>query len=277
MRNKHVLQAALAACALACGHAAFAANNQLTGQVITGQPVTAVSAEVPIPTVSLLPGTTTSYLDWTGAGTLASAGVLQGLLTTGQNTVYGDDAHMNTTGLLGSMGFSIANTNPTGSGALFGVVQGNIQFFRQSDNSSIGGFNWNIDFTSGGTSAGLPEQSSSRVSFPDGSLESLGLILNTPDIYVTTTFTTVNELTGLGDPNAVGIQIRNPAGGTAAPVASSADKMILNGTVTNSPFANNPGGNSSYFIRLSPVPEPTSIALVALGGFGAARRRRSSR
>src|SRR5436190_18347093 len=207
----------------------------------------------------LAPGTTTSYLDWNGSGTLASAGVLNGFITTGLNSLNGDDAHMNATGKLGTMGFSIANTNATGGPSL-DLVEGEIDFFRQSDSSFISGFLWNVDF---GPSGGLPAQASTRVSFADGSLESLNINLDTPDIFITTEFTnSVNTLDAL-DPN-IGIQIRNPAGGAAAPGASSQDRLIINGAVSNSPFGGNPGGNSSYFVRLSPIPEPAMLGCISV-------------
>jgi hypothetical protein len=196
--------------------------------------------------------------------------VLTNLLTTGLNSLNGDDAVMNRTGLLGTMGLSVANNNPAGSGDGFGLVQGDVQFFRQSDSSFIGGFNWNIDFTASG---GLPGQSSSRLSFPDGGLESLGIVLDTPNIFITTEFTTVNMLLGLDDPNQVGIQIRNPAGGAAAPGSSSTDLLVLGGSPVASPFAGNPVGNTSYFVRIAP--EPGSLALLAIGGLGVLRRRRA--
>src|SRR5205823_5638288 len=136
----------------------------------------------------------------------------------------GDDAHANATGLLGTMGFSIANTNAAGGPGLT-EVDGELDLFRQSDNSFIGGVLFTAPLT---TILGAPlaPQSSVRLSFADGSLESANIIVNTPDIFITTDFTTsVNSLDAV-DPN-VGIQIRNPAGGAAAPGASSQDKMII--------------------------------------------------
>src|SRR5207244_1413117 len=106
-------------------------------------------------------------------------------------------------------------------------VDGELDFFRQSNSSFLGGLIFTANLTAI-LGAPLAAQSSVRLSFTDGSLESLNIILDTPDIFITTTFT--NSLDGLGNPNNnVGIQIRNPAGGAAAPGASSQDRMILNG------------------------------------------------
>ena len=218
----------------------------------------------------LAAGTTTSYLDWSGTGTLASAGSLQALLPTGTMSLNGDDAHMNTTGLLGTMGFSIANTNAAGGPGL-SEVDGELDFFRQSDSSFLGGVTFTANLT---TILGAPlaAQSSIRLSFADGSLEAANIILNTPDIFITTDFTnSVNTLDAV-DSN-VGIQIRNPAGGTAAPGASSQDKMILNGNAVASPFGGNPVGNTSYFTRVSPVPEPAMLGLITVGAALCLRRR----
>jgi hypothetical protein len=204
-----------------------------------------------------------------GAGTLASTGAIQGLFTTGLNKLWGDDLHMNATGLLGTCGFSIANTS-TADTAL-GKITGDIQFFRKSDLTFIDGFNWNIDFGA----AGLAPQSSSRVSFADGALESIGIILDTPDVYMTGEFTSATVVAGSEDPEAIiGIQIRNPAGGAAAPGASSADALVINGTPTNSPFGGNPVANTSLFVRVSPVPEPACLSALAIAGLVTVARRR---
>jgi len=122
----------------------------------------------------------------------------------------------------------------------------------------------------------LAPQSSSRVSFADGALESIGIILNSPDIYMTGEFTSATVVAGSEDPESIiGIQIRNPAGGAAAPGASSADALVINGTPTNSPFGGNPVANTSLFVRVSPaVPEPACLSALAISGLATVARRR---
>jgi hypothetical protein len=177
---------------------------------------------------------------------------------------------MNATGLLGSMGFSIANTNAAGGPGLT-EVDGEIDVFRQSDTSFLGGITFTADLTTI-LGAPLPAGSSVRLAFGDGSLEGANIILDTPDVFITTDFTNVTNSLDAIDSN-VGIQIRNPAGGTAAPGASSQDEMVLNGNVVNSPFGANPPGNTSYFLRVSPVPEPATLGLITVGAAVCLRRR----
>jgi len=232
---------------------------------LTGKPVESTVGAF------LAPGTHTSYLTWSGTGTLSSSGALQGLLTTGTGSVDGDDAHMNDTGLLGTMGFSIANTAAAGGPGMI-AASGECDIFRQSDGMQLAGVAWTADLVAI-LGSPLAAQSSVRLSFADGSLESAGFIIDTPNVFITRTFDSAVDIQG--DPTEnVGIQIRNPAGGPAAPGASSQDRMVLAGTDTLSPFAGSPVGNTSYFLRTAPVPEPTGLALFALSGLSVMIRRR---
>src|SRR5436190_14021258 len=128
-------------------------SGSIQASIVNGQPVA---------TPFVLTAISTKYQDW-GSATgshPAGAGVLNGAVTTGLNQLWGDDANM--VGAVGtqltSMGFSVANNNAAStSGDAFGLMQGEIDFFRQSDSSQIGGFLWSIDFTGSG---GLPGGSS---------------------------------------------------------------------------------------------------------------------
>jgi len=185
-------------------------------------------------------------------------------------SLNGDDAHMNTTGKLGTMGFSIANTNAAGGPGLT-EVDGEFDFFRQSNLSFLGGITFNGDMTAI-LGAPLAANSSVRLSFADGALEAANIILDTPDIFITTEFTnSLNNLDAID--NNVGIQIRNPAGGLAAPGATSQDELVINGTPTVAPFGGVPPGNTSYFVRVSPVPEPAMLGLLTVGAALCLRRR----
>ena len=208
----------------------------------------------------------TKYQDW-GSATgshPAGAGVSQGGVTTGLNNTTGDDWNMipGTAGTeLTSMGFSIVDTNaPTTSGDGFTVIQGEIDFFRQSDNSFINGFLWQTDLTGIAGQPGLNGGQAVRI------------IFDTNNVWCTNTFTSVATVNGLDqNPNNIGQNIRNPVG----PIGTSQDRIIFNGAVQNSPFGANPLGNLTFTVRTGLVPEPGCLALIGLAGLGMLSRRRA--
>lgn len=219
---------------------------------VTGQPV----ADAPGSDATL-----ERYRNWASPPSTLLAGFAQGL-----GSLTGDDVNLIAgPALLDTMGFSIYNGNTAGQRLSF--VDGEIDFFRQSDGSFIGGFLWNADLATLLGSGGLDGGSSVRLSFPAGSLQSLGINLETA-MYVTQTFTTATLPLG-GSSASVGQQIRNPPA-----TGTSADLLVIGGSIVTSPFAGNPVGNMSFTITTTDVPAPGALAILGLGGLVAGRRRR---
>ncbi|MCC6676259.1 MAG: hypothetical protein IT436_03865 [Phycisphaerales bacterium] len=218
---------------------------------VTGQPTSGGSSA---------DATLERYRNWAAPSTLL-AGFAQGL-----GSLTGDDVNLVAgPALLDTMGFSIYNGNAAGQRLAF--ADGEIDFFRQSDGSFIGGFLWNADLATILGSGGLDGGSSVRLSFAAGSLVSLGINLESA-MYVTQTFTTATLPLG-GSDASIGQQIRNPPA-----IGTSADLLIIGGVITTSPFAGNPVGNMSWTITTTDVPAPGAVALLGLGGLVAGRRRR---
>lgn len=216
-----------------------------------------------------LRATALAYADWSAP---QGAGVLNGVATTGLNRLDGDRINLvpNGVNLLSEMGYSFGNQNPAGSTARVTAIATTISFFDGVTLLPVGSFTstTNLSALAGG---GLAAQASVRLNFAPASLESLGLLLPT-NVIVTTTTTSVTFNTGTGtDANLIGQQVRNPVS-----VGSSADELILNGSVVADPFgaAPAPDGNFSYYIVTNSVPAPGSMALLGLGGLMVSRRRR---
>jgi hypothetical protein len=260
-----------AAAVLGVGAMAQASNSLVPGQLHYTQRIigSVEGLDTPPITPHALNNISTKYQDW-GSATgshPAGNGVLVGTISTGLNKTYGDDAEM--VGAAGtqltSFGMSIADNNGnTGGFDGWDVIQGEVDFFRQSDNSFIDGFLFQSSF------GGQLNANSFRVFYNDGQLDPLNTIFDTNNIYVTTTFTSATSLNGTLDPNLLGIQIRTPAG----PIGSSLDEMVINGTVVNSPFGNNPHADSTYAIRTGEVPEPATLGLAGMAVLGMLVRRR---
>jgi len=212
--------------------------------------------------------TANAYADWATPGT----GVINGLLTTGLNRLDGDRVNIvpNGLNLLSSMGYSFANTNPTGSTARVTGVSSTVSFFDGVTLAGIGSFTTtsNLSTLVGG---GLAAQASIRLTFAANSLEAFNIFL-TPSTIVTITTTAVTFNAGTGtDPALNGQQIRNPVS-----IGSSADELILNGNIVADPFgaAPAPDGNVSLLLITNDIPTPSTLALLGLGGLIAGRRRR---
>lgn len=207
----------------------------------------------------------TVYRNWAG-GTIGGTGVYTANVAAqgGGGRLHGDDTAIVPNGIqrLTSMGLNVANLNPVGQRLV--SFTGTVQFFN-AGLAPIGGFGFNSNLSSlagGGLDGG---GGSIRISFSDGSLDSLNIFL-TNVAYTTWTFDTAVFTNG-GTINTLGLQIRNPTDVGS----SNAGLMVLNNGIVP---VSGQSANTSIFIRTDNVPTPGALALLGLGGLAAARRRR---
>lgn len=163
-------------------------------------------------------------------------------------------------GLLSTCGINIANANgPTGSTLTGGQLA--VRFYRLDDGTFINGFNANLP------ALALAPGGSSRLSFPDGALESFNMFLPASGVYMSLQ---VNTLTGTG-----GFTTANAGYQTRGPIntGSSTDNMINVTTNSNFNFAGNPLANGGLFVKTNDVPEPASFGLLLVGALAFFRRR----
>lgn len=200
------------------------------------------------------------YDNWTNPPS-----ALTSLFATGGDEIADDVtfAGFSGAGLLSNAGINLANIDAA-SVLVTGTVA--IRFYDLGDSSFIGGFNANYDLStlSGG---GLPANSSVRLNFGAGALEGMNLFLPAGGVYVSLQHTAA-VFGGDGAISNLGLQTRGPVG-----VGSSVDGMINVTTSTPFDFAGNPVANTGIFIDTNTVPEPASLALLALGAAAFIRRR----
>lgn len=180
--------------------------------------------------------------------------------STDLTAVFGDELTMTGTGRLQEFSFTIFNSG-TSAGALTSA-QMQIQFYRASDGSSIGGFNVNT-----GT---LNLNAGFFTALNVTGLDALNINLDTTDIIVTQTI-----LSRVGTASRLGLVSTTPTS-----VGSSVDQLYID--------AADVGGGVGGFYNITSagvpvafkagyqvvVPAPGAFALMGLGGLVATRRRR---
>jgi len=178
------------------------------------------------------------------------------------NPIFGDALNMTQGGTLSSVGFSLFNSS---SGGNTGSIQAGTMVIKFYDNS--------VNYVSGplsslpllGTATLSLDYSASPLSpgfFLTDSADISGLNISVPqNIFVTQQFTMTS---GTSTRNGIAL-FSNPT------VGSSPANVYISSSATPEGLYTFSGGNPNqfgYHIELTVVPEPSSLALAALGGAG---------
>lgn len=192
---------------------------------------------------------------YSNIGSAANAATSSSNLT----TRWGDRLNMTGSGVLQEFSLAVFNSTSGGNTGSILTYLVDVQFYRQSDSSLIGGFSGNINFGTG-LNAGF----FSTVTFTD--LAGLGIDLDTADIFVTQ-----QRLSHTGTSNRMGVASLSPITIGSSPVdfyrddpsAPPAGFYVFSGGTVPADLA--------YQVV---VPAPAAASLLGFGGLLAARRRR---
>jgi hypothetical protein len=196
----------------------------------------------------------TRYDNWNNPPSL-----LNGLFRAGADEIADDctTAGMAAPELLTNMGINVANIDAP-SNLTGGQVA--VRLYRLDTGAFINGFNANLPVLA------TPANSSNRLQFADGALDSFGIMVPDTGVYVSLQWNTAT-FAAAGAISNLGYQQRGPIA-----VGSSTDNLYnitAGGTAFN--FGGNPLANTGVYVRT--VPEPASLGLLVLGALACLRRR----
>ena len=180
-----------------------------------------------------------------------------GTSSTDLASVYGDSLNMTGSGAVDSFKFTLFCSSSS-TGALVSATE-TIRFYRQSDNSFIGGFSTSVAALAKGFYATYTVTGIT------------GLTLDTSNVIVTQQLSNVVGSSRMGTvygtvANAVPAIGTTTAGMYLSNSTTGANFYTFTGYATNS--------NGVYQVNTTPVPAPGAVALVGLAGLITGRRRR---
>jgi hypothetical protein len=178
------------------------------------------------------------------------------------NPIYGDTLNMTGTGVLDELTLTIFNATTGGNtGTVTGGVM-TVNFFRQSDNSLIGGFAGNYTFN-----PVLQPGFFATITFNNLATLATPVNIDTANVIVTQS----NAQAGTSTRN--GVVSLNPIN-----IGTSPSTVFISSTATPAGFYNfNPAGTQSNFgYKIGVTPEPGTMLLAGLGLGGLALRRRKA-
>lgn len=193
---------------------------------------------------------TTIYTNTAGSANFAVS-------STDMTAIWGDEMTTAGTGLLDEFSFTLF---ASASGGTFASGTVGLNFYRASDGSSLGNFSVNINSALAGGFYSV---------YTVTGLAGLGINLDTTGLIVTQTLTAVTGSTRMGIVSMLPVTV----GSTGTSLF--ADASTINGGAAGFYNFNNAQGavlNGAAGYQLV-VPAPGSMALMALGGLVAARRR----
>lgn len=188
-----------------------------------------------------------------------SSGPVNAFSSTDLEAVFGDTRTLTGTGLLQGVGFGVFNSSGSGNANPLNAATVDINFFRASDSSFIGGLGVNI----------APSLAPGFFStFTVSGLEGLGINLDTTEVIMTQT---LRAGTVTGGTIRAGVVNLSPV-----TVGTAADSLFIDAADVGGGAAGfyTIGGAPFFLAGQVVVPAPASAALLGLGGLAAIRRRR---
>lgn len=191
----------------------------------------------------------------------APAAANAGISSTDLNSIWGDRCNTLGTGLLCQFSMTVFNSTSGGNTGNVLTYTGGVTIQDASTNAVMGGFTTNVNF-----GAGLAAGFYTIVTFTN--LEALNINLTDTDLLIKQ-----QRTAHTGTSTRLGIASLNPLlAGTSSPDDIFVQSSTIGGGIPGFYLFGNPAiqANVGYGVN---IPEPTSLALLAIGALAFVRRR----